>query len=663
MLAVRGSTGTDTAFSPLIRRRPFRPPTTSLLNPVWWCPSEETYRLSVSVTRVPERKSISPPHTNPSAMLSPSAKKAARSPQQGVTSGAGTAEEPGVVVANDREEASSSRNSNNHTPESAGGILEEIRKRELENAVSNSVLSPHNSVFEALHNPDLNRGVDLSTIKSKVVGHNTHLFHSASDIDTTTAGAAGAGASTPEAAASGSQYHFQFNQDLNDKNNLNFSITSWQNVSSYFSQNDETRSSSRDSNSQFAFNLASNNNSNIISSGNNSPYLKNDDTFCSNSPNRVDSPNVASILSCFSSQDDQKSIDDNPIVEMKTQVDLTHETLTSDSDPELDHTVDSSTIISSFVMPRVSIHSNLAASQQQQVPSHQSTSSSSLSPTYSDPVLVTRSRLNIRIVGDKHNSLMKRFKSYKKTFTNIDFFVTNCESTDLILLVLDDDNYMLPKITKTPCIPITLSKQALETAKKIPKYLKLCDPIALNSLDDDLIILVDFLSNINDLSTWRMFLSAFPIKSHSPAINDINSSLIEFHSENKSGSENFLVSMRRSGYTPKNNKDDHNKQPYNTFLIAGVAVGLLSIGIIFVWKKLATKEFVQQNSTKQIPNLPYESIVVDPIDDSKMPLDQYLFSKLKSIAISIESWGDVVFSQGVFLFQKAKLVLIELLNF
>ncbi|GAV26638.1 hypothetical protein PMKS-000092 [Pichia membranifaciens] len=255
---------------------------------------------------------------------------------------------------------------------------------------------------------------------------------------------------------------------------------------------------------------------------------------------------------------------------------------------------------------------------------------------------------------------MSRFQSYKKTFTNIDFFATNCESTDLILLVLDDDNYMLPKITKTPCIPITLSKQALTTAMKIPKYLKLCDPIQLESLNDNLIILVDFLSNINDLGTWRMFLSAFPIKSHLHDINDINSSLIEFHSENKSGSDTSLLSMKKSGHA--SNKDN-NKQPYNAFIIAGVAVGLLSIGILFVWKKLVTKEFVQQGPTKQISNLPYQPVVTHANNGSKLSPDQYLLSKLKSIAIGIESWGDVVFSQGVFLFQKAKLVLIELLNF
>lgn len=568
----------------------------------------------------------------PFAMLSPSPRKSGKKPDEG-----------------DR----GARVSSSGTPDPSGGILDEVRKRELGNAVSNSVLSPHNSVFEALHNPDLNRGVDLTSIRSKVVG-----------------GGGGQGPHTeapdPDRIASpgtaGSQLHFQFSNqhDFSDKNNLDFSITSWQNVSSYFSPNDETRSSSRDSNTQFPFNLTSNNNSNIISSGNNSPYLKHEDTFCSNSPNRVDSPNVASILSCFSGQEDQRSVDDNPIVEMKTQVDLPHENITSESDPEVDHTVDSSTIISSFVMPRVSIHSNLTASQQQQqLPSHQSTSTSSLSPTSSNPALISRSRLNIRIVGDRDNSLMSRFQSYKKTFTNIDFFVTNCESTDLILLVLDDDNYMLPKITKTPCIPITLSKQALTTAMKIPKYLKLCDPIELESLNDDLIILVDFLSNINDLGTWRMFLSAFPVKSNQHDINDINSSLIEFHSGNKSGSDASLLSMKKSGHA--SNKDN-NKQPYNAFIIAGVAVGLLSIGILFVWKKLATKEFVQQSPTKQISDLPYQPIA-DVNNDSKLSLDQYLFSKLRSIAIGIESWGDVVFSQGVFLFQKAKLVLIELLNF
>ncbi|GAV26639.1 hypothetical protein PMKS-000093 [Pichia membranifaciens] len=94
-------------------------------------------------------------------MLSPSPKKSARKPDEG-DAGAGAGR-------TGTDDSSGARASNAGTPDPSGGILGEVRKRELENAISNSVLSPHNSVFEALHNPDLNRGVDLSSIRSKVV--------------------------------------------------------------------------------------------------------------------------------------------------------------------------------------------------------------------------------------------------------------------------------------------------------------------------------------------------------------------------------------------------------------------------------------------------------------------------------------------------------------
>ncbi|KAG0683025.1 hypothetical protein C6P40_000649 [Pichia californica] len=576
-----------------------------------------------------------------------------------------------------------------------------------------SILSPHNSVFEALQNPDLNMGIDLSTLKSKVLSTNNNNNNNNNNSTNPNIEA--------PIAATMSQLHLQFNQD-HDPNNLDFSITSWQNISSYFNSTNTTnnnldsRSNSQNSinninynnnsnnnnnNHSFFFNMSSNNNSNIISSGNGSPYMKNnDDISSSNTPNRLDSPNIGSILSGVSGNDDtddniryerekeynyeyengddDNSIDGLQIIQTKTPSlyskshsyhNKQHTKNGNDSimnyyesDTELDNTVDSSTIISSFVMPRVSIHSNI-------------TTSNIIGTSQLSNYSINRSKLNIRIVGQNNNSLMKRFQSYKKTLTNIEFFINNCELTDLIILIVDKDNYMLPKITKTPCIPIILSSNDLLISNKIPNYLKLCESIKLNSLNDNLINLIDFLSNINDLNTWKSFLSSLPKKSYSNDIININSSLIEFHSENRNNSSILPFSKESFINKCENGKDnnDNGKEKkslfngsFNFFIIAGVTVGILSIGIIFIWRKISTIEFITANSEKPkftSSIFTHQQISKKEIENySNQSFDHIIISKLKTITHTIEYLGDLVFSQSVTLFQRAKIILIELLN-
>lgn len=604
-------------------------------------------------------------------MLSSSSKKAVQKHNNSVKSERGSATDIDIDINLNKDMDTNDI--------SKGAILREIRiknleKKETEKSIANSVLSPHNSVFEALHNPALNKGVDLSNIKTKIIHNNTNNDTNTNDN--------GLKITIPK--VSSTQFHFQFNRHENDdddddnnkyptnahinsndsgddiddndiQSNLDFSITSWQNISSYFTYNNtnnpipsntETRSNSQNS-AQYPFNLISNNNSNIISSGNNSPRIRNNtDTFNSNTPNRANSPNVASILSGVSGQDqdtDDIESDELSKIKSKDKSNIANDALTSDSETEMDHTVDSSTIISSFVMPRVSIHSNLNSTNNNNDHRYKQPSISNISTSDT----IKRSRLNIRIVGSQNNTLMNRFKSYKKTLTNIDFYITNCEFTDLLILIVDNDNYMLPKITKTPCIPIVLTADAILNAEKIPKYLRLCDSIKLNNVNDDLIVLINFLSNINDLNTWRMFLSSLPIKNHMNPITDINSSLIEFHSEK-------LQSDLPFSSIEKSIPSSHNKKPYNGFIVAGVTVGILSLGIIFIWKKFLTTGIIESHNST-IPSS------ADDFDShSKLSLDQYIFLKLKSITTTVEYWGDVAVSQTFILLQKAKLILVDL---
>lgn len=537
-----------------------------------------------------------------------------------------------------------------------------ISNSNLRDTATNSVLSPHNSVFEALQNPDLNRGVDLSNIK-------THIFNDNNNNNISV--------NSPNTSTSQFQFQFQFqnqnqnqNQNIdnynyrnynfnyNDHNNMDFSQTSWQNISTYFEINNETRSNSQSSNNNFPFNLPSSNNSNIISSGHNSPYLKNDDVFNNFMPNRIDSPNVASILSSSSGQDENNSNNEiNESQQTKIGKNLNFQTNSPDSesgiesDTEEDHTIDSSTILSSFVMPRVSIMSNSINSQNQSISND-------------------RFFINVKIIGDRENCLIKRFKSYKKTFKNIEFSIDKNSFTDLIILIVNNDNYMLPKFLKIPCIPICLSKNQLILAKQIPKYLKICDPIELNSLNDNLIILINFLSNINNLKDWKLFLSNLTIEDNKQNnINNINSSLIEFLSnenENKIlNSSSIFSNVSFTKTLKQNNKNNFsNEKNNNNFfkvsLITSVAVGVISLGLVFIWKKLTTKELIQNSTSKHLQELSYNTLNVN---ESNLVFDQYIFVKLKSITTKIESLGEVVFSGGIMVFQKVKLVLIELLNF
>jgi hypothetical protein len=545
----------------------------------------------------------------------------------------------------------------------------------IQKKTSNSVLSPHDSVFEALKNPDLNKGIDLGNINSYSFSNPSQSISNMnlSNIHQ-------------------SQFQFQFShtandnnransEEITDKNNLDFSITSWQNVSSYWNQNfDEEESRSNSRNSQFPFNMISNNNSNIISSGNNSPYFRNDHSFNDNSsPIRIDSPNVASILSSSSGHDDDdKYLSDNSIPKsnqilnsknksstnhknsklhnISTKDKITSENATFsldsdldlESDTEVDRTVDSSTIISSFVMPRVSILST----------------SNSLSDQMN-------AKLNVRIIGDKTNCLMTRFKSYKKIFNNIQFYTNKSEYADLLILIVNSDNYMLPKMTKSPCIPITLNESAILFSKKIPKHLKLCDPIQLNSLNDDLLTLIDFLSNINDLKTWRMFLTNLSNSNititnsninvnvdHINTLTDINSSLIAFHTEKKLNSSNSIfVSKSIKSF----DKDESLNKKF--YLITGFTVGLLSLGLIILWKKLCSKDLLQKSSKELSTTFSYASTDLINPNNLEITMEQSIIIKIRDIVEGIESCAQIIFSQSIVILQKARLALSELLHF
>lgn len=505
-------------------------------------------------------------------------------------------------------------------------IKGQISSPKFNKEVSNhgTILPAHDSVYEALNHPDLNQtarpqneeGTGRASIRK---------------LDTD--------------SINGSQFQFHFLKDelknAEDRGNLDFSVTSWQNISTYFDKqsiNEQLGSSNFQIKVPLAF---SSDQVNVISSGNNSPTYRNDEILLMG-PGRIDSPNAGSILSSSSGQDEEKTLENilrekDPSKKSKLffekKMHLGSLSDQEESDTELEKTVDSSTIISSFVMPKVSILSD-----------------SNLDSHYLNNRLITR----IKIVGDRDGRLLRRFQSYKKTLTNVEFCTSITDVANLIILIVDEDNYMLPRLTKTYCIPIVLSKSKLYLVKKIPKNLKLCGPIILKSLDDNLIHLIDFLSNINDANFWKTFVTYIEkgIQGQSPSISDLNSSLIGFQSQRNGNLENI-----HEHPTSKDKK--RNRMFFNTYVVAGIMVGAISLGMLLFLQKLATDDIHLSQIEQDDPMIMYGPENLESSKNLTLKLHYYLMMGINQLRTDIEEHVMHFCSKSLIYYHKAKLLIYQ----
>ena len=597
----------------------------------------------------------------------------------------------------------------------SGNVLKLVREKELErererervrmnadlfdqksldnNEFNKGVLPSHESVYNVLQHPDLNRGIDLATVQSRISNNNSlHNYlplniNNLEFINTNTN-------TNSNNNINGTEGN---NDDDDMDNNLNFSVTSWQNVASNF---EESRSNSQLPITRYQ--LFGNNDSNIISSGNESPVTRHDFDNYLNTPIRFDSPVFeSSILSSSSGNDvDQRdqdfseylnithsnvdsvnniTIQENSHIFKRSLTIGRSDTLGSDSsldsDKDLNRTIDSTTITSSFVMPRVSIFNSRSL------------------------IAKDNGSINVRIVGDKNNILLNRFASYKKLFHNINFFVNNSDSTDIIILIVNKDNYMLPKVSKSHCIPIILSHSASKLVKKIPKNLKLCDPIYLNTLNDDLLPLIDFLNNIENDKCWKLFLSSIKASSdkHIHSITDINCSMIQFKSNetlkhvNSYSSEIFEsknqnVSRIENDLSTDDDDDDDDDDEttinenyeketpcgllgyiVNNMFAVGMTIGILSVGIIILCEKciiptdIIDNTMIYDNQTAISENN-YNN-VLDFEPKLKKSITDFILEKITSITILVEEKKEFILSQTSFLVQKTKYFIFQILNF
>lgn len=492
---------------------------------------------------------------------------------------------------------------------------------------SGNILSPHTSVYQALNDPSLNS--DIFSGKTGLTKEKLNLLE--------------------KDCVNGSQIQVSFTKSdlkhLEESNNLDFSVTSWQNISTFLDTSNDDHISSDKAHMEVSLTLSTDQ-VNIISSGNNSPTYKNEEML-GLSPNRTGSPNSGSILSSSSGQEEEKTIekilDQNDAVkrsksmfEKKRKRELLSEDEDDEStDTDLERTVDSSTITSSFVMPRVSIISK-----------------SKMDSTNVRTQCITK----IKIIGDNDECLLKRFQTYKKTLTHIEFISSIDEKADLIIIVLDENNYMLPKLTKTYCIPIIVSKSKLHLVRKIPKALKLCGPIQLSSLNDDLIHLINFLSNINDAQLWKHFVSS-PGNTQidkSSTISDLNTSLVGFQST----LNDIELNSNEDECSDKKGKSSE----LHTYAVVALAVGAISISVFIFIRSLSNDKIalthLDQRSQNSSPSTNFETG-----KHITKKLNEYLLIGLKQFQLDLDEAFSQFISKSVLYYHKTKLLLYQYFYF
>ncbi|QPG74121.1 hypothetical protein FOA43_001443 [Brettanomyces nanus] len=491
-------------------------------------------------------------------------------------------------------------------PESASASVSGSSRRQ------ESILSPHNSIFKALHNPELDFEVSPTT-------------------------------AIPE-----------------------FSVSSWQPVSRL--SPDPIRQQQR-------------------------PFEGVDSSFVLLS----ESPNVGSVLSSSSDLDD-RSIDDH-ISSRVTTLHSQRLTATSslavlrpDEDCEsLDMSetdssslsFESSTIIPSFVMPRVSI------------PSLDVT-------TNSDSLSVMP--LNIQVIGQDNHGLISRLSGYKKTLRHVSFQASNQPSPKLILMIVSQDNYLLPQITKKPFIPILLqtSTEAAISVDKLSSQYMICKPLRLKSIKDDLMVLIDFLSCLDRNCELLTSLLDNGRIGYSMKLNSVNSVLIEnsttsdlsllcaeLKNQSVGTKDPSLVDSDRRQHDGRHDNSSHN-QRLRARLFLGFTFGIVSMTLIVIWRELTSvetknsgaPEIIEKNSRSMGSRIrstfisfserPFESkyksesSFVENVSDIWQKLDrwnEFLFLKLDYLAEEIANLGRFFTSEGYLLIQRAKFALLNLLTF
>lgn len=339
----------------------------------------------------------------------------------------------------------------------------------------------------------------------------------------------------------------------------------------------------------------------------------------------------------------------------------------STSDEETIETEQLSSMIPSFIMPRVSVIS---------------LDSSKTSDMGGSPV-------NIQIVGRGGNILMHRLCTYKKTLGNVAFQLEAKPIPSIILWVVDSANCVLPQVEKRPVVPIWVNGEG----KNFPildicttQYF-VCRPFKMKSLNDDLMTLIDFLSCLGkDNALIDSLLYEGRIGSSIP-LKGVNLVLIDGAKETgRKLSNSRLFRGSKTKYSGKNRirklkGQKCRQQKLKVRLFVGFSFGIVSIALIMIWKglgvaqeRLDAAELVQMQSPryKQLPIYVSEMNRALSAKYSRyfyeinsQPLlswqryvtdwDNFLYLKLDNLADEFDELSHVVAFRGMQIFQRMKL--------
>lgn len=216
----------------------------------------------------------------------------------------------------------------------------------------------------------------------------------------------------------------------------------------------------------------------------------------------------------------------------------------------------SSAMIPSFIMPRVSmsessskntdgagITSSLVAAA-----AAAAAATTTAATVSSSNLFENDDTLSIKIIGDYNNSITDRLKKYKKLLYNISinekFTINGSNEKDLFIYIFNEHSInklsqnhhknLMNKYINKPILPIIITNKSkqdsivgkFENLKILKKLFFICEPIKLTSFNDDLIELVNFLSNLNTNSIDNLFRD-LKLNENLLNLNQVNSIILE----------------------------------------------------------------------------------------------------------------------------------------
>lgn len=271
-----------------------------------------------------------------------------------------------------------------------------------------------------------------------------------------------------------------------------------------------------------------------------------------------DKKSIASILSDSSSDLEDENRD--PLLQ---------------SDQDNEEIINSSLIIPSFIMPRVSI-----PSQKKQLVKRKSYS----------PNL----QLNIQVVGENSLALISRLSAYRKTLRSVRFQLTDTPPPKAVLLILGEEPAIVSE--NKPVVPIYFENNDNATMEAINSNNFICKPVKLKSVNDDLMILIDFLGCLGTSYHNLGTLMNGGLIGSSKRLNNVNSTLIE---------STIVPSKGQLKHIKRKHKKDRLLQVrrIKKSLFVGFTFGAISLALAILWREFYLVDSKASVSDVEIPRV------------------------------------------------------------